>query len=478
MRIFAHPSLRVAWAGLVAGAGLLAPFAWPLAVLGVALFFHAARRAPSWQRASVDGLIFGLGASAGGIAWFWDALPLSWLQVPDGPIQPVLVGIAFALSAIALALPFAPLAAIGRLLPAAWWRPLALSLLYALAEWLRLLTFALFFLAPASRFAPDFSIANLGYALTENSLILPIAQAGAAGLAAFLGLIAAALAGLLSRNRAETVVASIALALALGAAYAALPPTPSGATLRTALIATNEPPGTLESPAPVLAALSEAARSHPRLVLLPEGMSLAPFLSEDDRQSVYARLFDDGALIVSSSVVDMENGRQRARLLYEKVGEGTIGYHDKMFFVPIGEYLPPLVEMAFAPFKGKELAGYGSYLKDAAEPGSTLSVASVDGVSVGALMCSELLSPRLYPALAAVGRTQVLGNIANDSWFHGSHLLFMRLRQIARTHALVEHQYMLVASNAAPAYVIDPQGRLVRESASIPDVLVIDVPVR
>ncbi len=460
--------------GVLAGLGMVFPPLWFLPIVGVLGYFAAIRFSSSYKAALLHGLLFGIGASMGGVWWFWDTLPLTWISIPEGPIQLLFVGIVYGLTVLALALPCMLGALLIRRVPSAWYRPLVLTLLYVLIEEVRMWSFALFFLGAETSLAPHFSVAGLGYVLTENALLLPLAQLGHVGLNGFIALLAATL---LERKRLPVLLGGALIVLSLVGTHLSLPSLKTGETIRIGLISTNVPAGPFALPGLITHQMQEAENAGAEVLAIPEGLGLAKFLDRGARQQWYETLFEGGnGLVISSSVVPEENGTERGELIYETVTGGIIASQDKIFFVPMGEYLPPVVEAVISVVGTENLSGYSSYLGNRLVPGSTLTSAMYEGVRFGSLLCSELLSPYLYPKLAAQ-HTDVLLNLANNSWFHSSRLLHERLQQLAKTHALKNRQWFLVASNGSPSYAIDPHGRVVAEStwgANTP--LMVDVP--
>jgi len=456
--------------------------AWPLAIVGLALFFFGIKRFTStWKSSALCGLLFGLITSAGGVWWFWDVIPLSWINVPEGALQWFVVFVVFSLTTLSLALPFALIAPLVRRIPyTTWYAPFALAFVFVAAEELRMWCFALFFLGPESVFAPDFSVAGLGYALTETFVLLPVGQLGSIGMNALVGLLAATLALLLYARKAYKPLFAGACAslLFIVGAHLTLPATSTSSTMRVALLATYFPPGPFNDPFTMIAMLRAAALNEPSVIATPEGLGLAPFLSDKQRQGLYHSFFPNSeGLIISSSVVRDAQNNERAELLYESSANGIVGRQDKKYFVPVGEYLPPLLRAALSLAGEDNLKGYSLYIEGTAVRGSTYSAASFNDMTIGALMCSELLSPRLYRTLATTQETDVLINIANNSWFNGSRLLHNRLKQVAKVHALRNRQPMLVSANGSPAYGISARGQMLGETAwDTTDILVLDIP--
>jgi apolipoprotein N-acyltransferase len=482
MQALSRPLLYALLGGLAGFFSLIATYLWPLSFISVAAYFLSVRTAGSWKKAALLGLFFGLIVSFGGVWWFQHTVPLSWIAVPEGPVQYYLVAVVQGLTALSLALPFVLLAPFIHRVPSrAWYLPFALVLAYLLIEELRPWFFALFFLSPESMLAPDFSIAALGYTLTEFSLLLPIAQAGLPGLTLFLGVTGTLFFFAVSYRENRKIIAACAVVLVVMVfvSHLTLPTISMTNTVRVALLGTTVPPGPFVNPIQVLMLLERAATEAPSIIAVPEGLGIQPFFPKEERVRRYASLFKEReGLVISSSVVKDASGDERAELQYESSIHGVVGTQDKIFFVPVGEYFPPLIQVAISLAGKENLNGYGNYIAGRPIKGERLSPNTFNDFTIGALMCSEMLSTRLYHELATSHKTDVLLNIANNSWFHGSRLLHERLKQLAKVHALQERQFMLVASNGSPAYAIDSRGNLIGESAwDIPEVLIVDVPL-
>ena len=96
------------------------------------------------------------------------------------------------------------------------------------------------------------------------------------------------------------------------------------------------------------------------------------------------------------------------------------------------------------------------------KPGAAVPV-TVAGASFGTRLCEEALSPRLYRDEVRGGAT-VLVNLASHSWFHDSRRVAVLARRVAQVRATESRRYLVRAADAAPAFAIDPYGRMVGET--------------
>ncbi len=448
--------------GLLACIGLVIPALSLLIIPATGFWFLGSQRAQGTTRAALGGLIFGLLAGIGGIWWMVDALPLSWLSIPE-PLQIPFVSTVMAVTAFSLALPFAFGSCLVRILPLnAWYTPLSFGFLLAGVEVVRPFCFSLFFLAPGIPVNGHFSVAALGYVLMEIPFLSPLALTGITGLSVFLGALGALFAQLLV-ERSVPIKSSVLLVIILFTLHLALPSSQENESqLRIGLVNSYFPAGNFSNPEEIIRLIKVAGSGESDVIVVPEGYGLAKFLTEEDRKKLYTDAFGNrGGLIIDSSTVRDATGLH-SRIVYWSTERGEIATQDKIFLAPIGEYFPPLIHRMLT-FSGEEaLLGYRAYTNPI-RSGTGLSTALFKGRVFGGLLCSELLSPWLYRELTHDHGAQVLVNLANNSWFHNSRLLHHRLIQIARVHAIQNNSYMLVSANGSPSFAIDPGGLIIAE---------------
>jgi len=90
---------------------------------------------------------------------------------------------------------------------------------------------------------------------------------------------------------------------------------------------------------------------------------------------------------------------------------------------------------------------------------------SVHGVRIAGLLCSDIVSPYLYRKFVQEQKPDLLINLANHFWFHGSRTLHSKTLQMARVHAVQNRLPMIVANNVAPSFALDPAGRVIAQSS-------------
>jgi apolipoprotein N-acyltransferase len=136
---------------------------------------------------------------------------------------------------------------------------------------------------------------------------------------------------------------------------------------------------------------------------------------------------------------------------------GVLGRYDKNRLVPFGEYVPfgdvwPALYDWF-PHSGPVTAG------------TTASPIAFGDHRIGVLICYEDIFPAYTNAVVRQTRPDLLINLTNDGWFGrteaaGLHFALSKFRA-------VEHRRFLVrAGNNGMSALIDPAGRVIRQSPS------------
>jgi len=205
------------------------------------------------------------------------------------------------------------------------------------------------------------------------------------------------------------------------------------------------------------------AREHPEadIVVLPEDVRLLSRLQRENIEltDYLHNLFPDKeVLLIDSGRTQTPEGVINRTYFISSV-RGIIGVSNKEFFLPLGEYMPYIYEALFRALgqgeKVDRLKKERAYV-----PGGQSSAISFLGERLGALSCSEVLSPSLYRHLVKGEGATLLINLSSLSWFHGGVNPFNQLLLIARVHAVSNGTWYFQATNAGPPVVIDPYGKV------------------
>ena len=178
-------------------------------------------------------------------------------------------------------------------------------------------------------------------------------------------------------------------------------------------------------------------------------------LTEESQRSGAALIYG-----VHAAEAERKSVRQHNSAVFVRPDVGVAGRYDKMHLVPFGEYIPlanviPLMK-AFSPYS--ETSGLVA--------GTKASVFEFGGYRMAPIICFEDTVPQLVRNIVAAGSDSdrgkpidVLVNLSNDGWFHGSSELDQHL--ITAAFRAVECRTPLVrAVNTGISAVIDGDGAI------------------
>ncbi len=232
---------------------------------------------------------------------------------------------------------------------------------------------------------------------------------------------------------------------------------------------------------------ARAVREHAQVIVWPEGMFPWPLLSaqsdltDDELRELVPSVMpekwrDDSvrsflsqesqragaALIlgINAAEANREGFQPRNSAVFVRPDVGLSGRYDKMHLVPFGEYVPlrealPFLK-AFSPYS--EAGGLTA--------GKSAAVFEYGGWRMAPIICFEDTIPHLVREVVAAGSESdhgkpidLLVNLTNDGWFHGSSELDQHL--ITAAFRAVECRTPLVrAVNTGISAVIDGDGAI------------------
>ena len=187
----------------------------------------------------------------------------------------------------------------------------------------------------------------------------------------------------------------------------------------------------------------------PRLLVWPEVP--APFFYDSDpdfraQAHELARLARTNFLF--GTVARTPQGAPLNSAVLVGAGGEYLGRYDKIYLVPFGEFVPPLLG-----FVNRITQEAGDF-----EPGKRLVVFRAEGRRLGAFICYEAVFPHLVRRFAA-GGGELLVNISNDGYFGRSAAREQHLN-IVRMRAAENRRWILRPTNNGITVTIDPAGRI------------------
>jgi apolipoprotein N-acyltransferase len=467
----------------VCSVGIVTPALWFLVFPGLALFFYIllTYRISAWKLAWY-GMLFGTLTGCAGTVWFLNTLPLDFLGIRNHFVQACAVGMTWLYVGASLGAPLAVTAPLVHIYRSSPLFPIAAALLWTVTETGRMWSFAATTWAPTSLFGPHFSIASIGYPLTESPFLLRMAYpCGIDALNFFAAFVAALLALLPTTIRAKrsfiapTVQAVVALSLPVALSPSpSQPPSPGQRPVRFAIIAENlEDVRDISSHEVVRELLAKAAAAQPpvNVVLMPEEFSLTSlFWSKEEADTFLKQHFGERDVLILNTrnevfpIEETNYFTDSKKLVYDSTTSGEVARYVKLMLMPLGEYAPAFTTTFFSVINDPDLQMYLEDVVQLPPPGRSVTSANFHGLIIGGLLCSDILSPSLYHTLSRDHHANVLVNLANQFWFHGSRPLHWKTVQIARVHAVQNNLPFLLANNMAPSFALNGRGEFMVES--------------
>lgn len=209
-----------------------------------------------------------------------------------------------------------------------------------------------------------------------------------------------------------------------------------------------------------------SATFHPELIIWPE--TAVPFFFQDHHRfsrRVLALSRETGeALVFGAPAYERQKGMtryyNRAYLLNPRGGPGadtapvSVSRYDKVHLVPFGEYVPL---KGLFPFLDKLVQAAGDFA-----PGKDPEPLSMNGRSLGVLICFEAIFPQLARDLVNKGAA-VLINLTNDAWFGKSSAPYQHL-SMAVFRCVETRRPMIRAANTGFSAFISPSGKIMSRS--------------
>lgn len=446
--------------GAIAGLGVLFSSVWFLAVLGISLLLYDIwYRTISVHESYIKALVFGSLYGALSLWWLWDVLPMPGIDASIS-IQGIVIGLLWLVCALLCGVSFALIAPLLYCTRTHALGAISAAVLICVAEYMRMWFFSILALGPGSLVGAHFSQTSVGYVLAESPLLALATQGGIWALSGAVVLLAAAftLSVRAVQERHTTLAARLAvgcllITFCLSMYLASSTHTQLPNPLKVAVVH-----GTSKGPegADILKTLAVREQDID-LIVMPEGDR---FYTPD---TALTGIFAKRVLIISSHHPKTERGYV-SELTYQWSDTGVTAIYQKQFLMPQGEYTPYIASVLFDFIKTLGGPTLENPYTPKLVPGDHMSSVSVSGMNVAGLICSDLLSPFLYPTIAKEHGAQILVNSANHTWLNDSVLYNSKVRQIAAVHATYTGTYMLLASVGMPALIISPTGTVLDES--------------
>ncbi len=340
---------------------------------------------------------------------------------------------------------------------------------------------ALFF-APgawvATEFARGYFFGGFPWVPLGNSqvTVLPVAQLasvfGVYGLSALVAYVNAAIAFALvttGRSRVKAVaLAAVVLTLAAGWGTWRISEgslARDGTPVRVGLIQGNieqtakwDPKQAYRIFTTYVAMTRDAVRRGAQFVIWPE--SSTPFLFEEDPQgkaAIEALAREVGVpILFGSDQVVRGTAPKMYNAAFLVTAEGrTAAVYRKIHLVPFGEFIPLQRWLYFVSPLVESLVGFA--------PGESVVMLPLGSNLASTAICYEVVYPSLIRQAVEAG-SELLTTITNDGWYGQSSAPYQHFA-MASMRSIEEGRYLARAANTGISGVVDPYGRIVRQSA-------------
>ena len=483
--------------GILCGIGLLISDVWFLSIVGLLPFIHFLYRgSPENAWIIFKGVaLFGVVYVATALIWFWHVLPLDWLG--SGSIaSSAIVFFSWGIVALSLGVTFGIFSIVFLILrqnnPS---DVLLFSALFVLTQYLQMWVFTFVTWGTSSLLGAHFSAVFLGYALASFSPLLQLASIGGIYLLTFTAVLFALLFYYLllhnRRWRAFVFSSTIALAIFLTVTDHREPLTrtaadPEAGFLRVALISTSFSPDIPQSEADKAFRRNEQLRvvhtwmkehDAPDLLVFPETADVFP-QGAADVESLQRSVFGTTSIAIIDSTLVTRDVDNVQRMYFWRSSPSEIPRtYDKLFLVPQGEYEPWFASVPMRLFDASRISSDTRHSRTTLMRGEAQTIFSHDKATIGALFCSEILSPTLYRELVDNGAS-ILVNASSLAGFHGSPLVDSFVLTIAKVRAVENNRFLAIAAHEAPASIISARGEVIARSTSgVTSILSSDVPL-
>jgi apolipoprotein N-acyltransferase len=347
----------------------------------------------------------------------------------------------------------------------------ARALLYAPAAWV------------ATEFSRGYLFGGFPWVPLGNSqvTVLPVAQLasvlGVYGLSALVSFVSAALAYALLASGRQRAVAAASILVVLGGVAAwgtwriadgSL--TRQGTPVRVGLVQGNIPQDQKWKSGEArrifttyIAMTRDVVKRGAEVVMWPE--SSTPFMFEEDGEggtALRGLAREVGVpLLFGSDQVDRSQHPLRmynSAFLVTPQGE-TAAVYRKIHLVPFGEYIP---FRGVASFVSPLVESLGEFA-----PGDSMVMLPLMLPAGTHLISTAICYEVVYPGLvrqAVEGGSELLTTITNDAWYGQSSAPYQHFA-MASMRAIEQGRYLARAANTGISGVVDPYGRVVRQSA-------------
>jgi apolipoprotein N-acyltransferase len=347
--------------------------------------------------------------------------------------------------------------------------------LFSTVEYLRSFSLSIVWFGPGGIIGPHWTLSNITYSLSDNTLILLLSSAiGIYGIVFGIVLVNYLLFFLIKKfGKDKFALVNLGLTFLLFLALGFLPfdHQREKEKITVAGIQTAHQSGLTESSDEILGAyeaqvrgilkISEEADS-PDLIILPESSNFltntSKFLDPGRARGYFSGLFPKKPLIISGEISSDQLGNVFSKATVLDPDKGITASYNKRLLTPAGEFLPYILRPVVFLFPKHLIAQF--YLERNMTPGSEEVIFDYNnGIKIKPVICSDIISPKIIRS----GDKGLLIYLASNSIFHGSGTLNKQNLAMARFRAAENQKPLFSTSNMGQIYALDASGRLISQ---------------
>jgi apolipoprotein N-acyltransferase len=420
-------------------------------------------------------VIYGVMFNLYSLSWLYTVYPIAWL--PQGAMQFLGITLIHIITSIVAGLGFCVVGVTLYYLhhykkTAAHYAPFLFALSLSLSEIIRSLLLSTLFAGNGGTIGLHWGAGTLGNALSTVPLIEYAYFGGVYMLTFILGYLVYSFIS--HKHRTQHWKHAIGILIGLYSVHYFVPVTEPTKPITVGIITTDfptpPPQASQKEISNIFTKNREVARElsqtlvtkKPDIIVYPEDTRYLRGLTARTNTDLLA-LFRD-TLFIDGDTQQIEGGEHsNVSLLYE-ASTHKVTTKNKSFLFPFNEYVPTLFTFLFFPFVGE--GNYTSYKKNHSYyvPQRGPSVVVFNGLTVGTLICSEVLSFQTVENLKRE-HPSIIFYQAHLNVFHNNPWFIMHMRSFIKIAAAQTRTLIISSTNGAPSYSVSPYGTfLTKES--------------
>lgn len=413
-------------------------------------------------------------------SFLFSAHPITWSGIEGNTLSLVFISSIWIVSVLLFSIFTGIWGIVSRNASAGVTSVITLASFWVLLEWAQAVIFSLFWWAESGLIGPHWTFGFVGYTLAEFPPLLSLSSLGGVYLLSF---VVVFINGLIFRfidtysTRApsyrELALSFFFLFLLSGALYFAnAHPREDAEIARVASIYTTFGPQFFMTPESAslknvqIEGLFDSIlykQEHPHIIILPENTGYLQSLSEKKRLELVRRMSTKERVVILDSHYSYDNTKDTKIAILEFETEGDeIEDYKKQLLVPAVEYIPEAVRtLGDVLLKEDWSTHFEKYLSIGR--GGKTTIGTHGNIRMGALFCSEALTPTLYRASTRLG-ANVLINAASHSVLNSSEHMYGQIIKFSKVRAAENNRFFVQSGNNVPSFSIDNHGRMLGET--------------